>query len=58
MPKRLEDCEVRLKLVVEELEQTKSDLTELRTAIKKVMFRTIVVTVIATVSIVIGLYYL
>lgn len=58
MPKRLEDCEVRLKLVVEELEQTKSDLTELRTAVKKVMFRTIVVTVIATVSIVIGLYYL
>lgn len=58
MPKKLEECEVRLQKVTEELEQTKSDLTELRTAVKKVMFRTIVVTVIATVSIVIGLYYL
>ncbi|QXN70426.1 hypothetical protein AGENTSMITH_20 [Bacillus phage vB_BspM_AgentSmith] len=58
MPKRLEECEVRLKLVTEELEQTKSDLTKLKTSIKRVMFRTMVVTVIATVSIAIWLYYL
>ena len=58
MPKRLEECEVRLKLVTEELEQTKSDLTKLKTSIKRVMFRTTVVTVIATVSIAIWLYYL
>lgn len=58
MPKRLEECEVRLQKVTEELEETRTNLTKLNTAINRVMFRTIIVTVLATVTIACLLHYL
>lgn len=48
MPKRLEECEVRLQKVTEELEETRTNLIKLKTVIKRVMFRTIIVSVLAT----------
>lgn len=58
MPKKLEKCEVRLQKVTEELEETRTKLTKLKTAINRVMFRTIIVTVLATVTIAFLLHYI
>lgn len=58
MPKKLEECEVRLQKVTEELEETRTNLTKLKTAIKRVMFRTIIVSVLATGAIAFLLYYI
>lgn len=58
MPKRLEECEVRLQKVTEELEETRTKLTKLKTTIKRVIFRTIIVSVLATVTIAFLLHYL
>ena len=58
MPKRLEECEVRLQKVTEELEETRTNFTKLKTAIKRVMFRTIIVSVLATGAIAFLLYYI
>lgn len=58
MPKKLEECEVRLQKVTEELEETRTNLTTLKTAIKRVMFRTIIVSVLATGAIAFLLHYL